>query len=200
MYFTLTAWTSLEDSPRSRIVVGQSSKTRPVLQLRGTRIACARTVNGRTYVLSRRYGGANCNLCLIAIVVGAPRQRESCAAGGRFYVLKGFEREPCHHHSRQKTPWLHHRASRWCKSRLRGSHIAFINLRGFAEVIDGINDAINVRHFLSAHRRRIENHINISMSIWKWNLFIYLLRDILLIYRGNVIENFKNRRVLRTKL
>lgn len=31
----------------------------------------------RTYSLARRrYGGANCNLCLIAVIVGTPRQRE----------------------------------------------------------------------------------------------------------------------------
>ncbi|KAL0131603.1 hypothetical protein PUN28_002861 [Cardiocondyla obscurior] len=58
---------------------------------------------------------------LIAIYVSLQsssvrRDKGSCAAGGRFCVLNRFKREPCHHHSRQKTPWLHH-ALRWGKHR-----------------------------------------------------------------------------------
>lgn len=39
-----------------------------------------------------RYAGANCNLCLIAAVVGAPRQRTAPRAA--VAALKRFEREP----------------------------------------------------------------------------------------------------------
>jgi len=65
-------------------VVGQFSKTGQCCNCKRTRTACARrhitrrNVDARTHVLSRRYGGANCNLCLIAVVVGVPRQRDLC--------------------------------------------------------------------------------------------------------------------------
>lgn len=81
-----------------------------------------RNVGARTYVLSRRYGGANCNLCLIAIVVGAPRQRELCRRRS-FLRFKTFQE--CHHHSQTEntmvapcfslvqvtSPWIAHRTS-----------------------------------------------------------------------------------------
>lgn len=87
MYFTWTARTSLENAEISRIVpecsslrffkIGASARWE-------TRAVCARwhitwrNIDARTYysLACRRYGGANCNLCLIAVVVGAPRQRE----------------------------------------------------------------------------------------------------------------------------
>ncbi|XP_067206769.1 uncharacterized protein [Linepithema humile] len=36
------------------------------------------------------------------------RDKGSCAAGGRFYILKRFKREPCHYRSRQKTARGYH--------------------------------------------------------------------------------------------
>ncbi|XP_011052541.1 PREDICTED: uncharacterized protein LOC105144969 [Acromyrmex echinatior] len=55
------------------------------------------------------------------------RDKGSCAAGGRFYVLKRFKREPCHHHSQQKTPQLHHASL----VDVFANRTSFINLREF---------------------------------------------------------------------
>lgn len=79
-----------------------------------------RNIGARTYVLSRRYGGANCNLCLIAIVVGAPQQRELCRRRS-FLRFKTFQE--CHHHSQTENTMVAPCFS-LVQSRLRGSHIA----------------------------------------------------------------------------
>lgn len=151
-----------------------------------------RNVGARTHVLSRRYGGANCNLCLIAIVVGAPRQRELCRRRS-FLRFKTFQE--CHHHSRQKTPWLHH-ASRWCKSRLRGSYVAHrfhqsARIRN-VEITDEMKHRCNQCpiYFLSIHSSYSKLYKNFNKY---FEVKIYFSwTDILLIYRS---ENLKTRYV-----
>lgn len=131
--FTVRA--SLEN-PGSRIVTGRFSKTDswPMLQLhqRGTRTAFARRhITRRAHV--RTLSRVADTLVLIAIYVSLQSSsvrgdKGSCAAGGRFYILKRFKRETCHYRSRQKTPCGYHASHR----RLRESRrVALINLGKF---------------------------------------------------------------------
>jgi len=89
VYFILTVRASLEDSPS--LTLWSTSFLRLANVARNAdRIVHASNITRRNVVLSHRYGGANCNLCLIAVVVGAPRQRELCRRR-TFLRFKAFQ-------------------------------------------------------------------------------------------------------------
>lgn len=138
-YFTLTVRASLEERRRDSALWSASSLRLLADAATATaRNACARRhitrrnvgVGARTHVLSRRYGGANCNLCLIAVVVGAPRQRELCRRRP-FLRFKAFQEGTVSPSFATENATVAPRFSSTSPDCIAPRRVAFINLREF---------------------------------------------------------------------